>query len=48
VRGRELTMQAGIDAAQLKLLEISKAYQKHDYTRGHRIPQFVVQEHQFQ
>ncbi len=38
-------MQAGIEAAQLKLMEISQAYQKHDYARGHRIPQFVVKDH---
>lgn len=48
VRGRELTMQAGAEATQLKLMEISQAYQKHDYAQGHRIPQFVVHEHQAQ
>lgn len=46
VRGRELTMQAGIDAAQLKLMDISLAYQKHNYARGHHIPLFVAQEQQ--
>jgi NTE family protein len=29
-------------------MEISQAYQKHDYAQGHRIPQFVVHEHQAQ
>ncbi|MEE1123567.1 MAG: patatin-like phospholipase family protein, partial [Acinetobacter pseudolwoffii] len=46
VRGRELTMQAGIDAAQLKLMDISLAYQKYNYARGHHIPLFVAQEQQ--
>lgn len=44
VRGRELTMDAGIEAAKLKLPEIAQAYQKHNYSQGHQIPLLLVQQ----
>ncbi|HJF28355.1 patatin-like phospholipase family protein [Acinetobacter bohemicus] len=46
VRGREMTMQAGIEATQYKLTEIAQVYQKHNYIRGHRIPQLLTHEAQ--
>jgi NTE family protein len=44
VRGREMTMQAGVEAAKLKLSEIAWVYQQHNYARGHHIPLFVAQQ----
>lgn len=44
VRGRTMTMEAGIEAARGKLLEIEQVYQKHDYAKGHQIPQLLARE----
>ena len=38
VKGREATMQAGVEAAELKLAEISQSFAKHNYEKGHSIP----------
>ena len=44
VHGRELTMDAGIEAAKLKLPEIAQVYQKHNYSQGHQIPLLLAQQ----
>lgn len=44
VKGREATMQAGIEAAELKLNELSRAYAAHKYAQGHKIMQFSAQQ----
>ena len=44
VRGRELTMEAGVEAAKLKLPQIAQVYQKYNYTQGHQIPLLVAQQ----
>ncbi len=44
VRGRTMTMEAGIEAARGKLLEIEQVYQKYDYAKGHQIPQLLARE----
>jgi len=38
VKGREATMQAGMEATEIKLADISKVFAKYEYEQGHSIP----------
>ncbi len=44
VRGRSMTMEAGIQAARAKLHEIEQVYQQYNYPQGHQILQFYARE----
>jgi len=43
VKGREETMQAGMNAADKQLSNILKVLDKQNYSRGYKIPQYSVQ-----
>jgi len=43
VKGREETMQAGMNAADKQLSNILKVFDQQNYSRGYKIPQFSVQ-----
>lgn len=43
VEGREATMQAGVTAAEQKLMDISKVYTTHKYALGNQIGPYSVQ-----
>lgn len=44
VRGRAMTMEAGIQAARAKLHDIAHVYQQHNYGYGNQIHQLLAQE----
>jgi len=43
VKGREETMQAGMNAADKQLSNILKVFDQQNYSRGYKIPQYSVQ-----